>query len=60
VASLIGMTCPSQGGVHMLTAATTHKQTAVVFVFEDTSGVRATQQADRVAFRELLTGVRFR
>jgi hypothetical protein len=32
----------------------------VVFVFEDTSGVRAAQQADRVAFRELLTGVRFR
>ena len=60
VASLIGMTCPSQGGVYMLTVATTHKQTAVVFVFEDTSGVRATQQADRGAFRELLAGVRFR
>ena len=60
VASLIGMTCPSQAGVYMLTAATTHKQTAVVFVFEDTSGVRATRQADRRAFRELLTGVRFR
>ena len=58
--SMISMTCPSQGGVFMLTAATTHKQTAVVFAFEDTSGVRATQQADRVAFRELLTGVRFR
>lgn len=58
-ASLIGMTCPSQGGVYMLTAATTHKQTALVFVFEDTSGVRAAQQADRAAFRELLTGVRF-
>jgi hypothetical protein len=58
--SLIGMTCPSQGGVYMLTAATTHKQTAVVFVFEDTSGVRAAQQADRVAFRALLAGVRFR
>lgn len=57
---LIGMTCPAQGGVYMLTAATTHKQQAVVFVFEDTSGVRAAQQADRVAFRELLTGVRFR
>jgi hypothetical protein len=60
VASLIGMICPSQGGVYMLTAATTHKPTAVVFVFEDTSGVWAAQQADRVAFRELLTGVRFR
>ena len=59
-ASLIGMTCPSQGGVYMLTAATTHKQTAVVFVFEDTSGVRAAQQADRVAFLKLLAGVRFR
>jgi hypothetical protein len=59
-ASLIGMTCPSQGGVYMLTAATTHKQTALVFVFDDTSGVRAAQQADRAAFRELLAGVRFR
>jgi hypothetical protein len=59
-ASLIGMTCPAQGGVYILTAATTHKQTAVVFVFEDTSGVRAAQHADRVTFRELLTGVRFR
>jgi hypothetical protein len=59
-ASLIGMTCPSLGGVYMLTAATRHKQTAVVFVFEDTSGVRAAQQADRVAFRALLAGVRFR
>ena len=57
--SMIGMTCPSQGGVYMLTAATTHKQTALVFVFEDISGVRAAQQADRAAFRELLTGVRF-
>ena len=59
-ARLIGMTCPSQGGIYMLTAATTHKQTAVVFVFEDTSGVRGAQHADRVAFRELLAGVRFR
>jgi hypothetical protein len=59
-ASLIGMTCPSQGGIYMLTEATTHKQTALVFVFEDTSGVRAAQQADRAAFRALLSGVRFR
>jgi hypothetical protein len=59
-ARLIGMTCPAQGGVYMLTAATTHKQTAVVFVFEDTSGVTAAQHADRMAFRELLTDVRFR
>ena len=44
----------------MLTAATTHKQTTLVFVFDDTSGVRAAQQADRAAFRELVTGVRFR
>ena len=58
-ASLIGMTFPSQGGVYMLTAATMHKQTAVVFVFQDTSGIRAAQQADRVAFRALLAGVRF-
>ena len=58
-ASLIGMTCPSQGGVYLLTAATMHKQTAVMFVFEDTSGVRAAQQADRVTFRALLAAVRF-
>jgi len=59
-ARLTGMTCPAQGGVYMLTAATTHKQTALVFVFEDTSGVTAAQHADRMAFRELLTGVRSR
>jgi hypothetical protein len=59
-ARLIGMTCPAQGGIYMLTAANTHKLTAVVFVFEDTSGARAAQHADRVAFRKVLTGVRFR
>ena len=59
-ASLIGMTCPSPGGDYLLTAATTHNQTALVFVFDDTSGVRAAQQADRAAFRALLAGVRFR
>ena len=59
-ASLIGMSCPSQGGVVMLTAVTTHKQKTLVFEFEDSSGVTTAAQADRVAFREFLTGVRFR
>jgi hypothetical protein len=59
-ASLIGMSCPTQGGVFMLTAATTHKQSALIFVFEDSSGIKAAQSADRVAFRELLAGIRFR
>jgi len=59
-ASLIGMSCPTQGGVFILTAATTHKQSALVFVFEDSSGIRAAQSADRVAFRGLLAGIRFR
>jgi hypothetical protein len=60
VGSLIGMTCPSQGGVFMLTAAATYNQTTLVLVFEDSSGVRGAEQADRVAFRELLAGIRFR
>jgi hypothetical protein len=59
-ASLVGMTCPSQGGAFILAAARPLKQTNVAFVLEDTSGLRASQQADLVAFRELLTGVRFR
>ena len=59
-ASLIGMTCPSQGGAFMLAAAAAHNQTALVLVFEDSSGVRAAEQADRVAFRALLAGIRFR
>jgi hypothetical protein len=59
-ASLIGMTCPSQGGVFMLAAAAAYNQTALVLVFEDSSGVRAAEHADRAAFRELLAGIRFR
>jgi hypothetical protein len=54
------MSCPAQGGVYMLTAATTHNQTALVFVFQDSSGIKAAEHADRVAFRELLAGIRFR
>ena len=59
-ASLIGMSCPSQGGVFMLTAAATHKQTALVFVFEDSSGVKAAEHADRAVFGALLASIRFR
>ena len=59
-ALLIGMTCPAQSGVYMLLAAAAHNQTALVFVFEDSSGVRAAEQADRAAFGELLAGIRFR
>ena len=59
-ATLIGMSCPSQGGVFMLSAATTHKQTALVFVFEDSSGVKAAEHADHTAFRALLAGIGFR
>jgi hypothetical protein len=59
-ASLIGMNCPSPGGVFMLTAAAAHNQTALVVVFEDSSGVSAAEQADRAAFRQLLAGIRFR
>jgi hypothetical protein len=59
-ASLTGMTCPSQEGAFMLTAAAAHNQTALVVVFEDSSGVTAAEHADRAAFRELLAGIRFR
>ena len=59
-ARLIGMSCPSQGGVFMLTAAATHNQTALVLVFEDSSGVRAAEHADRAVFRALLASIRFR
>jgi hypothetical protein len=59
-ASLIGMSCPSQRGVFMLTAAATHNQTALVFVFEDSSGVTAAEHADRAVFRALLASIRFR
>ena len=59
-ARLIGMRCPAQGGALMLTAVTTHSQTDLVFMFEDSSGVIAGTQADRVAFREFLAGIRIR
>jgi hypothetical protein len=59
-ATLTGMSCPTQGGIYMLAAATTHNQTALVFVFQDSSGITAAEHADRVAFRELLAGIRFR
>ena len=58
-ALLIGMSCPSPGGVLMLTAVTTQKQKTLVFEFEDTSGIASTAQVDRVAFREFLAGIRF-
>ena len=57
-ARLIGMRCPAQGGALMLTAATTHHHTALVFIFEDSSGMMAAGQADSVAFREFLAGIR--
>ena len=57
-ARLIGMRCPAQGGALMLTAVTTHHHTALVFIFEDSSGMMAAGQADSVAFREFLAGIR--
>ena len=59
-ASLIGMTCPSPGGAFMLTAAAAHNQTALVLVFEDSSGVTAAEHADRAVFLALLASIRFR
>jgi hypothetical protein len=58
--TLVGMSCPSQGGVFMLTAAATHNQTALVFVFQDSSGTVAAEHGDRLAFRALLASLRFR
>jgi hypothetical protein len=59
-AVLIGMRCPSRGGVLMLTAATTRGQSTLVLMFEDSSGIASIERADRAAFRELLAGVRLR
>jgi hypothetical protein len=58
-ALLIGMSCPSPGGVLMLTAVTTQKQKTLVFEFEDVSGIASAAQVDRAAFREFLAGIRF-
>ena len=57
-ARLIGMRCPAQGGALMLTAVTTHHHTALVFIFEDSSGMMAAGQDDSVAFRVFLAGIR--
>lgn len=59
-AVLIGMHCPAQGGLLMLTAVTTHGQTTLVITFEDSSGISSAEQADRAAFREFLAGIRLR
>src|SRR5215475_2852979 len=59
-ARLIGMRCPAPGGVLMLTAVTTRGQSALVVTFEDSSGVSASERADRAAFREFLAGIRLR
>jgi len=59
-AGLIGMRCPAQGGVLMLTAVTTGGQSALVVTFEDPSGISSAERADRAAFSELLAGIRLR
>jgi hypothetical protein len=59
-AVLIGMHCPAQGGLLMLTAVTTHGQTTLVITFEDSSGISSAEQVDRAAFREFLAGIRLR
>lgn len=59
-ARLIGMRCPAQGGVLMLTAVTTRGQSALVVMFEDSSGISSAERADRAAFREFLAGIRLR
>ena len=38
----------------------THNQTALVVVFEDSSGVTAAEHADRAVFLALLASIRFR
>ena len=57
-ARLIGMRCPARGGVLMLTALTTSGRSALVVMFEDVSGIVSAERPDRVAFRELLAGIR--
>jgi hypothetical protein len=59
-AMLIGMRCPAQGGLLMLTAVTTRGQTTLVITFEDSSGISSAEQVDRAAFREFLAGIRLR
>jgi hypothetical protein len=59
-AVLIGMRCPAQGGLLMLTAVTTRGQSTLVITFEDSSGISSAEQADRAAFREFLAGIRLR
>ena len=55
---LIGMRCPAQDGVLMLTALTTGGRSALVVMFEDVSGIVSAQRPDRAAFRELLADIR--
>jgi hypothetical protein len=57
---VIGIRCPAQGGVLMLTAVTAGGQSALVITFEDPSGISSAERADRAAFAELLAGVRLR
>jgi len=59
-AVLIGMRCPAQGGVLMLTAVTIRGQSTLVITFEDSSGISSAERADRAAFREFLAGIRLR
>ena len=59
-AVLIGMRCPANGGVLMLTAITTRGQSSLVVAFEDSSGISSIERADRAAFREFLAGIRLR
>jgi len=59
-ARLIGMRCPAQGGVLMLTAVTTRGPSTLVIMFEDSSGISSAGPADRAAFREFLAGIRLR
>ena len=57
-ARLIGMRCPAHGGALMLTAVTARGRSTVVIMFEDVSGIVSAERPDRVAFRELLAGIR--
>jgi hypothetical protein len=59
-AVLIGMRCPAQGGVLMLTAVTIRGQSTLVITFEDSSGISSAEQVDRAAFRQFLAGIRLR
>jgi hypothetical protein len=59
-ATMLGTHCPSPGGYYVLTAIPTRQRAAMVFAFEDSSGDLAAEHADRVAFTEFLTSIRFK